>query len=212
MARARNKLPRGQLEGLPLRDELDALVHHYLHLQNEHKRAPVHSALRRRIEARLLDVQDRFDRLLEEWVPEEDLRRAWLEHLHSRGPAPDGPPAVRPLVFAGVAEVTGSELEIRGSRGEELEVRIDGALVERLAGERDFAATPPGFRYRLDGIEYAETFSASAEALDALAEFLDDELQPPPWDQARELLADGLIDVHFAVTPRGRRTLASRES
>jgi hypothetical protein len=119
---------------------------------------------------------------------------------------------VRPLVFAGVAEVTGSELEIRGSRGEELEVRIDGALVERLVGEKDFAATTPGFRFRLDGIEYVETFSASAEALDALAEFLEDEQQPPPWDHARELLADGLIDVHFALTPRGRRALASRRS
>jgi len=206
MARARDKL-----EGLLLRDELEALVHHYLHLQNEHKRAPVDSAPRRRIEARLLDVRSRFDRLLEEWVPGEDLRRSWLEHLQSHGPAPDGPPAVRPLVFAGVAEVTGSTIEIRGTRGEELEVRIDGAVVERLVGERDFAATTPGFRFRLDGIEYVETLSASEEALDALAEFLDDEQQPPPWDHARELLADGLIDVHFAVTPRGRRALAGRE-
>lgn len=211
MARLREKLLRGQLEGLPLPDELEALVAHYRHLQNEHKRAPLDSAPRRRIEDRLLDVRARFDRLLEEWVPEEDLRQAWVEYLHSHGPMPDGPPGVRPLVFAGIAEVTGSRLEIRGRHGEELEATIDGTLVERLVGEKDFAATTPPLRFRLDGIDYDETFDASPEAFDALAEFLDDELRSPPWEHARELLADGLVDVQFAVTPRGRRLLASRE-
>jgi hypothetical protein len=211
MARLREKLPRGQLEGLPLRDELEALVRHYHHLQNEHKRAPLGSAMRRRIEDRLLDTRNRFDRLLDEWVPEENLRHAWREHIHNHLPEPDGPPAIQPLVFRGVAEVTGSELEIRGRHGEELEVRIDGALVERLVGEKDFAATTPPLGVRLDGIEYVEVFTASTESLDALLDFLDDELRPPPWDHARELLADGVVDVHFGVTPRGRRALARRE-
>jgi hypothetical protein len=155
-------------------------------------------------------VRDRFDRLLEEWVPEEELRRAWVEHIHSRAPMPDAPPGVRPLVFAGVAEVTGSTLEIRGGYGEELEVRIDGALVERLVGEKDFAAPTPPLRFRLDGVDYTETFSVSPEALDALDGFLDDNFRPPPWDHARVLLADGIVDVTFAVTSRGRRALASR--
>jgi hypothetical protein len=210
VARGREKPPLGQLEGLPLREELEALVRHYHHLQNEHKRAPVESAPRRHIENRLLDVRSRFDRLLEEWVPEPDLRRAWVEHLHSRAPMPDGPPGARPLVYAGVAEVTGSRLEIRGESGEELEARIDGALVERLAGQRDVATTTAPLRFRLDGVRYTEIFASPAEALQALDGFLEDELQPPPWDFARELLADGIVDTNFALTTRGRRALASR--
>jgi hypothetical protein len=49
----------------------------------------------------------------------------------------------------------------------------------------------------------------SDEALEALADFLD-EGGSPPWEYASELLADGLVDVHLALTPRGHRALASR--
>jgi hypothetical protein len=41
-----------------------------------------------------------------------------------------------------------------------------------------------------------------------LAEFLD-RGESPPWEYASELLAGGLINVHFALTPRGRRALGS---
>jgi hypothetical protein len=208
VGRRRNRLPREQLEPLPRREELQALVRNYHHLQNEHKRAPLGSAMRRRIEDRLLDVRQRFDRLLEEWVPEEELRRAWWEHLHYRAPEPPGPPEIRPLVFRGVSEA-GSIVEIRGKKGEELEVRIDGALSERIAGEKDFSSVTPPLSFRLNESEAQERFTASQEAVDALADFLDDG-KPPPWDYASELLSDGLIDVHFALTPRGRRALASR--
>ena len=68
--------------------------------------------------------------------------------------------------------------------------------------------TPP-LSFRVDGIEAHETFTASPEALDALDDFLDDG-KPPPWDYASELLSDGLIDTHFAVTPRGRRALVAQ--
>ena len=37
-----------------------------------------------------------------------------------------------------------------------------------------------------------------------------EESEPPPLGAASELLADGLIDVHFAATPRGRHALATR--
>jgi hypothetical protein len=165
--------------------------------------------MRRRIEERLLDVRQRFDRLLEEWVPEEELRRVWWEHLHYRAPVPSGPPAIRPLVFYGVTDA-GSVLEVRGKKDEELEVRVDGALTERVVADKDLSSVTPPLSFRVDGIEAHETFTASPEALDALADFLDDG-KPPPWDHASELLSDGLIDAHFAVTPRGRRALASRQ-
>ncbi len=208
MANVREPRPRDRLEALPTREELEALVRHYHHLQNEHKRAAPESSARRRLEERLLDVRRRFDRVLEEWVPEEELRTAWLEHLHNRAPLPSGPPAIRPLAFCGVTDA-GSVVEVRGGKGEELEVWIDGTLIERIAGEKDFSSVTPPLSFRLNSTEAHETFTAPAEALDALADYVDDG-KPPPWDFAAELLADGLIDVHFALTPRGRRALASR--
>ena len=104
----------------------------------------------------------------------------------------------------------GSVVEVRGTKDEELEVHVDGALTERVAAGKDLFSVRPPLSFRVDGIEAHETFTASAEALDALADFLDHDGAPPPWDHASELLADGLIDAHFAVTPRGRRALASR--
>jgi hypothetical protein len=208
VARGDHRLRREQLEPLPRREELQALVRYYHQLQNEHKRAPLESATRRRIEERLLDVRRRFDRVLQEWVPEEELRKAWWQHLHNRAPEPAGPPEIRPLVFRGVSEA-GSVVEVRGKKGEELEVRVDGALTERIAGEKDFSPVTAPLTFRLNETHAHESFTASPEALDALADFLDDG-KPPPWDYASELLSDGLIDVHFALTPRGRRALASR--
>jgi len=208
VARSKEKLPRDLLKPVPTREELEALARHYHHLQNEHKRAPLESSTRRRIEERLLDVRQRFERLLEEWVPEEELRRAWLEHLHYRAPVPSGPPAIRPLVFYGVTDA-GSVVEVRGKKDEELEVRVDGALTERVVAGKSLSSVTLPLTFRVDGIEAHETFTASPEALDALADFLDDG-KPPPWDYASELLSDGLIDTHFAVTPRGRRALLAR--
>jgi hypothetical protein len=197
------------VETLPRRQELQALVRYYRHLQNEHHRAAPESAARRRIEDKLLDVRQRFDRVLEEWVPEEELRGAWREHLHNRAPEPPGPSDIRPLVFAGRSDVTGSVVEIRGKKGEELEVTIDGAPIERIDADEDFSITVPPARYRVNDNEYLEIFTASPEALQALAEFPGVEHQSPPWEHAAELLADGLIDTNFALTPRGRRALAS---
>src|SRR5260370_8645804 len=81
VARNKKQLPRDLLKPLPRREELEALARHYHHVQNEHKRAPLESSMRRRIAERLLDVRQRFDRLLQEWVPEEKLRPVGSEHL-----------------------------------------------------------------------------------------------------------------------------------
>lgn len=207
MARARGRPNAGLLEELPRREELQALVRHYHHLQNEHQRASPEGGVRRRIEDRLLETRSRFDRLLAEWVPDEELRRAWLEHLHNRAPEPEGPPAIRPLVFRGLSEA-GSVVEVRGKQGDELELRIDGALVERIAAEKDFASKVAPLRVKLNGGWVEETFGAPEEALDALAEFLDG--GAPPWEHASDLLADGLIDTNLSLTPRGHRALAAR--
>jgi hypothetical protein len=195
-----------EIEALPLREELDALVHHYYHLRNEHERSQPESSMRRRLEDELLEVRERFERLLEEWVPNPELQEAWREHIRNRGPVPPEPPAIRPLVFQGRSEVSSSIVEVR-RKGDELQVEVDGSLLERVAAEKDLSVTTPALRFRLNGTEFEETFNASPEALRALADFLD-QGGSPPWDCASELLADGLIDVHFDVTPRGRRALA----
>jgi hypothetical protein len=197
---------RGSLEALPRREELSALARHYHDLQREHQEAPPESSVRRRIEDRLLDVRARFDRLLEEWLPE-DLREQWREFLDHHAAEPDGPPAIEPLVFKAVSDVTGSTLEVRG-RGDEHRVFVDGALSERVVADRDFASTAGPLTWRYEDIDYAEVFDASPEAIDPLATFAGAGGGSPPWDFATELLADGLIDVHFALTPRGHRALA----
>jgi hypothetical protein len=195
-----------KIETLPLHEELDALARHYDHLQVEHQNASPGSSVRRRLEDKLLAVRERFDRVLEEWVPEEELRQAWRSYLDHHGPEPDGPPAIQTVVFRGRSEVTGSIVEIRG-RADDLRVEIDGALVERIVGEKDFAGTEPVVRFRLNENDYDEIFAVSDEALQALADFLE-RGEAPPWEHASELLADGVIDVHFALSPRGRRALA----
>jgi hypothetical protein len=197
-----------KIETLPLHEELDALSRHYHHLQVEHQNAQPESSPRRHLEDKLLRVRERFDRVLEEWVPEEELRQAWREYLDHHGPEPDGPPPIQPVVFRGRSEVTGSIVEIRG-RPDDLRVEVDGALVERVKAQKDFAGTEALAHFRLNENDYEEIFAASDEALQALADFLE-EGESPPWEYASELLADGLIDVHFALTPRGRRALANR--
>lgn len=191
---------------LPRRELLEALVRHYHHLQNEHQRAAPESSARRKLGERLLDVQERFDRVLAEWVPEEDLAFEWRQHLHYRAPEPSGPPPLRPLVFRGRSEV-GSVVEIRVQQEGELEVVLDGSLVERLLVDDPQSVSS----YRFNGTEFAETFTAPDVALQALADFVE-QGESPPWEHAESLLADGLVDVHFALTPRGRRALASSAS
>ena len=195
-----------EVETLPRHEELDALAHYYHHLRSEHERSQPQSSMRRQLEDRLLKTRKRFERLLEEWVPDPELQEEWREYLRNRRPEPSGPPTIRPLVFQGRAEASGSIVEVR-RKGDELQVEVDGSPLERVAAEKDLSVPTPALRFRLDGMEFEETFNASPEALRALADFLD-QGGSPPWQHASELLTDGLIDIHFDLTPRGRRALA----
>jgi hypothetical protein len=194
-------------DALPLREELEALAHRYLHLHNEVEQRNAGSGVRRRIEDELLRVRERFDTLLGEWVPDDELRERWREYLHTHAAEPEQPEAIDPLVFRGVNEA-GSVADVR-RRGDEFLVSIDGALVERVAADEDFRSPVPGARFRVDGFDFRETITASPDAVRALAEYLDDEGAHPPWDYASLLLGDGLVDAHFGLTPRGRRALAA---
>jgi hypothetical protein len=198
-------MPKTHLpDSLPLREELEALAHRYRHLHNEVEQQKPGSGVRRRIEDELLDVRERFDRILEEWVDDEALRGRWREYLHTHTPEPDQPEGIDPLVFRGVNDA-GSLAEVR-RRSDEFAVYVDGALMERVAADEDFAARVPPATFHVDGFDFRETFAASSEAVRALADFLDEGDQPP-WRYASELLADGLVDTHFGLTPRGRRAV-----
>jgi hypothetical protein len=196
------------------REELETLARHYHRLNSEHEQAHLESSVRRRLEARLIEVRERFDRLLDEWVPDADLREAWRRYLEHRAPEPDSPTPTPRLAFRGRSDA-GSTAEVVGDDDDDLEVVVDGALVARIAGKKDFARTDPFARFDLDGLEFAETFDASPDALAALAEFVESESWKdlePPWSYASELLTDGLVDVNFALTARGRRALARLQS
>jgi hypothetical protein len=199
-------MPRPEPSSLPLREELLALVHQYQHLHNEIERSNPESSPRRELEHKLLDVRERFDRLLDEWVPDETAREEWREHIHGRRPAPHEPAGIEPLVFQGLTDA-GSIVQVRGE-ADEYGVWVDGSLQERIAARKDLSVATPNLHFRWDGKEIAETFNASGEALSALADYLDSQDGSPPWEYASELFADGLIEVHFDLTPRGHRALA----
>ncbi|WP_437284742.1 hypothetical protein [Sorangium sp. So ce406] len=185
--------------------ELDLLVHEALHVHNEHARATSES-VRRKLHARLLELEERFERVLTESVSDEAVRRAWREHLHARGPAPAEPPPPPILVFRGRSEA-GSEVVVRVASSGELRVEVDGALLNRTValalrqdGERSF--------FPIKGVgDFGETFVASPEAIEALRAWVDEPRGQPPWEHLRELADDGLVGKDFALTPRGRRAL-----
>lgn len=188
--------------------ELDMLVHEALHVHNEHARATADS-VRRKLHARLLELEARFERTLAEEVPDEALRRAWRDHLHARGPAPSEPHPLPIIVFRGRSEAN-SDILVREAPSAELQVEVDGALIDHTperAGALNLRLDRGAWFLRVERLgDFREVF-ASAETLQPLRAWADDPRGEPPWSELRGLAADGLIDRTFALTPRGRRAL-----
>ena len=199
-------MSRAALAAGTTRDELEAIVAEHRHLLEEHRRAHADGRVRRHMEARLHELEARFDQLLDEWAPDANLQRAWHAHLHEGAAAPQQPAARSPLVFRGVAE-SGSRVEIRERPDGDYDVVVDGTPLERIEAQLDFSGTAAPHSFQLDGVSFRETFAASAAALEALRDFVSEEVPEPPWPFAPELKADGLIDGHFGLTARGRRAL-----
>ena len=191
------------------RAELEQIVTEYRHLHEEHRRAGGEGTVRRHLGSRLTDLEHRFERLLEEWVEDERLREAWRRCLYERGPAPDEPgPQQAALLFKGRSDA-GSIVEVRERADGDCDVAIDGALVERVAAGEVTAEKAP-LAFSLDGQEFREVFDVPAAALAAARDYFADPEGEPPWEYARVLAADGLVDGTFALTARGRRALAAR--
>lgn len=185
--------------------ELDLLVHEALHVHNEHARATSES-VRRKLHARLLELQERFERVLDESVPDEALRHAWREHLHARGPAPAEPRPPPIVAFRGRSDA-GSEVVVHAASNGELRVEVDGGLLNR-ATALNLRHDRGAWSFAIDGLgDFSETFVASASAVEALRAWVGKPRGKPPWEHLPELADDGLVAKDFALTPRGRRAL-----
>ena len=69
VARSKDSSRGDLLEPLPRREELEALMRRYHHLKNGARRRPSKARRGMRIEERLLDVRERFDRLSRSGFP-----------------------------------------------------------------------------------------------------------------------------------------------
>jgi len=167
------------------------------------------SAAHRRLGQKMADLGERFERLVEHWVHEPELAEAWRRHLYDGSPPPDGPSLPDPPFFRGRTDA-GARIEVRraGQNSETAyEVFSDGALIARESGpwHLEAEALEP---VTIAGQTCIDSNDASPEAIAALRAFVAGDGGEPPWRFARELHADGLIDIDFALTARGRRCLA----
>lgn len=202
---------RTTLSGSPgpaVRESLEGIASRYRHLAAEHRREGAHGSWRRRFEGELSALERRFEDLLEQWIPDEGERRKWRGHLAGVVPLPERVATRGMLRFAGRSE-TGATLEVRESESGQ-DVWRDGALMARLSEETGLDTIEGSARVRIEGTVFDEEFEAPDDAVAALVAFADAARGPAPWRWAEELAADGLIDRHFSLTPRGRRLVDRR--
>lgn len=187
-------------------DQLRQVAAEFRHLRNEHKREGEHGRTRREIGTRLDAYEQRFQTLLDHWVYDESTREAWREHFYRGGAAPDDELERAPPIFLG-RSAAGSEIRIGPSNNGEYDVVIDGTRVDR---ESSTLTIPANGTAHILGQTWREFTTAPPEALAALKKHCAAANGAPPWQWARALLADGLIDTNFSLTPRGRRVISAQ--
>jgi hypothetical protein len=195
------------MKGAITRDELETIVREAHHVREEHRRAHAEGAIRRQLGDRLNELEGDLERLLGEWVADAETTASWRRHLQEGAPEPFEPAPQASLVFLG-RSAAGSVAEVREAAEGGYTLEVDGCPVQRIEAELDFSGTCSPHTFVLDSLAFRETFAASPAALAALRAFAAAGGPRPPWPHAAELAADGLIERHFALTPRGRRALA----
>jgi hypothetical protein len=183
--------------------ELNKVAREFHHVQGERAREGVSGSWRRRQRARLEELEEKFDTLLVRWVPDATEQMRWREHLYRGAEAPSDLIPDEPPLFRG-RSAQGSSLVIRADH-EEQELILDGALVARWPLRRTIDAP-----VHHGGMDFFEVFEANPDALEALLDYVARRVDAPPWEWARELYEDGLIDSNFGLTARGRRFRAGR--
>jgi hypothetical protein len=86
---------------------------------------------------------------------------------------------------------------------------VDGTLRQRLPRKLTFGDSHPVVVNFADQ-KWTEISRANEPALQALGDYFASPIGEPPWQLARMLFADGLIDTNFSLTPRGKRILNQR--
>ncbi|RME70761.1 MAG: hypothetical protein D6776_11205 [Planctomycetota bacterium] len=195
----------GGATALALRDELEQLAHDYQHLKSEHNLLGPESSARRHMEEKMKALQERFEHLIARWIDDEQLRHAWHRRFYHGDPTPDAPEPDYPLLFRGELQ-GGGRFEVRRSPRGGVDVYVDGKEVRH---DNEVLRIEPieGERFEILGYEVHERFDAPDEAIEALRAYVDNPQGSPPWEFARVLYDDGLIDRGFTLTPRGHRAL-----
>lgn len=186
--------------------ELNKVAREFHHVQGEHAREGVSGGRRRRQRAHLKELEEKFETLLDRWVPDATEQMRWREHIYRGAQEPHELADIeQPPLFHGRSE-QGSILVIRAIDDEQ-ELIVDGDPVAR----RPLRPTMDAPMLH-GGSEFHELFEAPPEALDALLDYIERRTDAPPWGFARALYDEGMIDANFGLTARGRRFRDRRRS
>lgn len=183
--------------------KLRELADEFHHIKTDLRNEGVEGGVRRRETEKMHAVERRFERLLNHWIQDPAQREQWLGFLHGGVPAPAARSWPAPLLFKGRSE-DGSTVEIREGNDGMCELYFNGTLDRRFRGSLDLQGKKPA-RVILHNQTFQEVFDVSEDAKAALLSYVDDPGREPAWEHAPELYMTGLIDIHFALTERGKR-------
>ena len=181
--------------------QLEQIAWEFRHVRHSHQHEGRNGTWRRNMGGRLDDLEDRFNTLLQRWICDDTAREGWRQHLHRGEAHPDDDLVTQPPLFVGVSS-TPAEIRLYPRAGGGYDVFIDGARADRAPSALTF---PASGQLRMLDQSWEEISLAPEPALRALREYCAAGSGEPPWQYARELYANGLIDVNFGLTPRGRR-------
>ncbi len=187
-------------------DQLRELASEYRHLKGEHRREGEQGTWRRHLEKQMEELEQKFETLLARWIPDKESQTIWHNYLHKGGSVPEDDLGRKVPVFLGRSRLN-SVIEVRESDQEDYEVLVDDTQVQRLP--RSFSFDDSAHRtVSLVNQEWTEITQVSSPALQALKQYVELSTGTPPWQWARMLYTDGLIDLNFGLTARGRRLLS----
>jgi hypothetical protein len=187
--------------------KLRQLAREYQQARAVSKGASPDGSARRRAEALVKALGERFESTLVHWVPDEGLREQWRGFFY-RGAAAPGEPRfeVAPL-FRGRSE-DDAVLEVLEADDGGHDLFIDGVLVKHRDVPWHFDVARSGLS--VDGEkDFDEVFDVDAAAARALRDYLETGAGEPPWQWARQLYEEGLVDTDFSLTTRGQRWFSS---
>lgn len=177
------------------------IVDAFHHVRAERERDHLEGSRRRKQAQRLRQLEESFERTLAHWVADPRERQRWRDYLSHGGGHPGTPIPPEPPLFKGRAN-DGGFAEVR-RHAQELQILVDGTPVGRAGSSWSHRTLTMG-----DTV-YRETTDLPDEALRALQEYTRSPRGEPPWEWARALYEDGLVDENFGLTERGRRVVGA---